>query len=116
MARRIAVMYLGRLVEMGPASAVLDRPAHPYTRALIGAVPVPGEQMTSKQVPLMAPGDPPSPLAPPPGCRFHTRCLFATAACREAQPPLTFVDAGGRPTEQDTGHRAACIRLGELSG
>jgi len=81
-ADRIAVMYLGRIVEVGPADDVIDRPRHPYTRALLGAVPEPG----AVHVPL--PGDPPSAIDPPPGCAFHPRCALATDACSQEDPVL----------------------------
>ncbi len=90
-ADRVAVMYLGRIVELGPASQVFGAPKHPYTRALLAAVPGQG----AKAPPLA--GDVPSPMAPPTGCRFHTRCTFAEAGCREHDPALR----GGS-------HAAAC--------
>jgi oligopeptide/dipeptide ABC transporter ATP-binding protein len=90
-ADRVAVMYLGRIVEEGPAEAVLSAPRHPYTRALLAAVPGHGV----KAPPIE--GDVPSPIAPPPGCRFHTRCPFAEARCRAEVPEL-----GPGP------HRVAC--------
>jgi oligopeptide/dipeptide ABC transporter ATP-binding protein len=90
-ADRVAVMYLGRIVEQGPARAVLSAPRHPYTRALLAAVPGHGV----KAPPLE--GDVPSPIAPPPGCRFHTRCPFAEARCRDSVPELRGGD-----------HRVAC--------
>ncbi|BDG72478.1 ABC transporter ATP-binding protein [Roseomonas fluvialis] len=96
-ADRVAVMYLGRIVEEGPADAVLSAPKHPYTRALLAAVPGHGV----KAPPIE--GDVPSPIAPPPGCRFHTRCPFAEAACREASPELTAPP-----------HRVACHLDGRL--
>jgi oligopeptide/dipeptide ABC transporter ATP-binding protein len=96
-ADRVAVMYLGRIVEEGPADAVLSAPKHPYTRALLAAVPGHG----TKAPPIE--GDVPSPIAPPPGCRFHTRCPFAEAACRETSPALTAPP-----------HRVACHLDGRL--
>ena len=96
-ADRVAVMYLGRIVEEGPADAVLSAPKHPYTRALLAAVPGHG----TKAPPIE--GDVPSPIAPPPGCRFHTRCPFAEPACRERQPELTAAP-----------HRVACHLDGRL--
>ncbi len=79
---RVAVMYLGEIVETGPARAVLHAPQHPYTKALMSAVPGGGAE---DRVRLL--GDLPSPMDPPPGCRFHTRCGFATDLCRSTVPP-----------------------------
>ncbi|MCG6905984.1 MAG: ABC transporter ATP-binding protein [Desulfobacteraceae bacterium] len=85
-AGRVAVMYLGRVVEEGPTDSIIRDPLHPYTRALIGAVPVPGVQR-AKAPPLT--GETPSPLAPPPGCRFHPRCQEAMDVCRRVDPGRT---------------------------
>ena len=96
-ADRVAVMYLGRIVEIGPARDVLGQPRHPYTRALLAAVPGQGP----KAPPLA--GDVPSPMAPPPGCRFHTRCAHAAGPCFTENPALT-----------GTTHAAACHHLAQL--
>ena len=94
---RVAVMYLGKLVEVGPAKAVFAAPRHPYTRALIDAVPVPDPAARNRRQPMK--GEPPSPIAPPSGCRFHPRCPHAMPICKETAPPL-LMDADG--------HRVAC--------
>ncbi len=85
LAHRIAVMYLGKLVEVGPARLVTVSPSHPYTKALISAVPVPG---VDKKQRIVLEGDPPSPSAPPSGCRFHPRCPSAMPVCSEVAPPF----------------------------
>jgi oligopeptide transport system ATP-binding protein len=82
----VGVMYLGRLVETGPAAAVFGTPRHPYTRALLSAVPVPDPAARGREPSIG--GDVPSPLAPPPGCAFHTRCPHADARCRTEAPTL----------------------------
>jgi oligopeptide transport system ATP-binding protein len=103
---RIAVMYLGKIVELGEARAVLEKPLHPYTKALISAVPLvdPTREHTRKRIVL--PGDPPSPMNPPIGCRFHPRCPYMIEACKAQVPPL--VDWGDN-------HFAACIRVAEIN-
>ncbi|MDX1403386.1 MAG: dipeptide ABC transporter ATP-binding protein [Woeseiaceae bacterium] len=89
---RVAVMYLGRIVEMGTRDAVFEHPLHPYTRALISAVPHPDPDSKRHDDRPQLEGDIPSPAAPPPGCRFHTRCPFATEVCRVEEPK--FEDLG----------------------
>jgi oligopeptide transport system ATP-binding protein len=100
---RVAVMYLGKIVELGPAMDVIEQPRHPYTRALVSAIP---QLDPDNQRPrLVPPGDPPSPLNPPPGCAFHPRCPYAQEKCKAAVPPL--LPAGKN-------HEAACVRLDEI--
>ena len=96
---RMAVMYLGRVVELGPTSQVLARPVHPYTRALISVIPVPNPRRRRQRVILE--GEIPNPVDIPPGCRFHPRCPDAMAACQEADPQLHSVAPG---------HEVACFR------
>jgi len=102
---RIAVMYLGKIVELGPAAAVIERPRHPYTRALVSAIPTPDPDVERNRQRLVLPGDPPSPLNPPAGCAFHPRCAFAQDKCKVAVPLLR---SAGPERE------AACVRLEEI--
>jgi oligopeptide/dipeptide ABC transporter ATP-binding protein len=97
---RIAVMYLGQIVELSPAEELYERPVHPYTEALLSAVPVPDPDAAATRKHIVLEGDVPSPVAPPPGCRFSPRCRYATEVCRTEEPPL--VPHGG------DGHVAAC--------
>jgi len=105
-ADRIAIMYLGRIVEMGKADDVIDNPAHPYTRALIAAVPEPstGKVNVIKKLPIS--GEIPSPTNIPPGCRFHTRCPYAIKECAEGPEP-ELMDMGGS-------HWQACRRWRDI--
>ncbi len=96
-AQEVAVMYLGRVVEQGDARDVLTNPVHPYTRALVSAIPVPGVSDRTKRILLE--GEIPSPANPPSGCPFHTRCPYATPLCAEKCPALT---------ECAPGRKAAC--------
>ena len=89
---RIAVMYLGRIVEIARKDAMFANPLHPYSQALIEAAPIPDPRVRRKR--LVIEGDVPSPINPPPGCRFHTRCPFAIARCREEEPALREVIPG----------------------
>ncbi|MEM7390948.1 MAG: dipeptide ABC transporter ATP-binding protein [Verrucomicrobiota bacterium] len=83
---RIAVMYLGRIVEMGEAAEIFDHPQHPYTRALISAVPMADPDKERSRERVVLEGDPPSPINPPPACTFHTRCPIAQDICRQDTP------------------------------
>ncbi|MEM2742772.1 MAG: ATP-binding cassette domain-containing protein [Candidatus Methanomethylicaceae archaeon] len=83
---RVIVMYLGEIVEMANAEDLFDNPIHPYTRALISAVPIPDPKRKSSII--LLPGEVPSPVNPPPGCRFHPRCQYATSKCKEEKPIL----------------------------
>src|SRR6266480_3134664 len=96
---RIAVMYLGKLVELSPAEELYDRPIMPYTEALLSAVPIPDPDLSDQRERIVLVGDVPSPINPPSGCRFHPRCRYMTDICQQAEPPL--VDYGN-------GHLAAC--------
>ena len=84
---RIAVMYLGRIVEVGPADEVYNRPRHPYTEALLSAIPT--ADPAARRQRILLSGEMPSPVDPPPGCRFQTRCIYAMDSCREIEPVLT---------------------------
>ncbi len=96
---RIAVMYLGKIVELSPAEELYKRPIMPYSEALLSAVPIPDPDLAQKRERIVLEGDVPSPINPPSGCRFHPRCRYATDVCRQLEPPL--VDYGD-------GHLAAC--------
>jgi oligopeptide transport system ATP-binding protein len=95
---RIAVMYLGKLVELSPAEELYTRPIMPYTEALLSAVPIPDPDLAERRERIVLTGDVPSPINPPSGCRFHPRCRYMTDVCKQVEPPLTDYD----------GHLAAC--------
>lgn len=96
---RIAVMYLGKIVELAQTSVMFNSALHPYTRALLSAIPIPDPDLKKERIILS--GDVPSPIDPPPGCRFHPRCSYAVEICRKTEPDLE--DVGGR-------HLVACHR------
>ena len=102
---RVAVMYLGKIVEIGPSDAIRDRPLHPYTKVLQSSVPVPDPDLEATRKPILLRGEIPSPVNPPPACRFHTRCPIAQKICSEVEPPLEL---------KETGRFAACHFPGQL--
>jgi oligopeptide/dipeptide ABC transporter ATP-binding protein len=104
---RIAVMYLGKIVEYADANTLYAKPAHPYTSALISAIPVPDPEQKKKKQILV--GDVPSPIHPPPGCVFHTRCPYAIGDCSKMTPDLSAATGNS-----DDDHWVACIRAGEI--
>jgi oligopeptide/dipeptide ABC transporter ATP-binding protein len=95
----IAVMYLGKIMELSPAEELYAKPIHPYTSALLGAIPIPDPKLNRERKRTPLEGEPPSPIQPPAACRFHPRCPRATDICRKVEPPLT---------EYAGGHLAAC--------
>ena len=99
---RIGVMYLGQMVELAESNELCSHPIHPYTESLLSAVPIPDPDVTRGRQRILLEGEIPSPLNPPSGCRFHTRCPHATDRCRQEQPVLK---------EQSPGHYAACHLL-----
>ena len=102
---RIAVMYLGQIVEQGPTDQVVFHPQHPYTASLLSAAPVPDPQVERTRERIVLGGDPPSPIHPPSGCRFHPRCPIARAQCAQEVPPLT---------QHQDGSWVACHYPGEI--
>jgi oligopeptide/dipeptide ABC transporter ATP-binding protein len=96
---RIAVMYLGKLMEVSAARELYEKPIHPYTAALLAAIPIPDPRENRRRERMVVSGEPPNPIDPPSGCVFHPRCPRATDICRELEPPLT---------RYPNGHLAAC--------
>ncbi|MBQ7182385.1 MAG: ABC transporter ATP-binding protein [Clostridia bacterium] len=94
MSRRIAVMYLGRIVEVGSAADIIGKPIHPYTESLISAIPMPDPEAARHKHRIILEGDVPSPLHMPKGCPFRTRCRYATKACEESRPELRELEPG----------------------
>jgi oligopeptide/dipeptide ABC transporter ATP-binding protein len=102
---RVAVMYLGKIVEVGPSGAIRDRPLHPYTKVLQSSVPIPDPDLEAERKPILLKGEIPSPVNPPAACRFHTRCPIAQKICSEVEPPLEL---------KESGRFAACHFAGQL--
>jgi oligopeptide/dipeptide ABC transporter ATP-binding protein len=96
---RIVVMYLGKIMEVSPAEELYQRPVHPYSEALLSAVPIPDPAVVGTRERIVLTGDVPSPIFPPSGCRFHPRCRYATEICASEEPPLV---------QRGDGHLAAC--------
>ena len=103
---RIAVMYLGKMVELADAAEIYDRPLHPYSKSLLSAVPVPDPKVARANKRIALHGDIPSPLNAPSGCPFRTRCAYATEACAQSMPPFE---------EVSSGHFVACHRVKEIN-
>jgi peptide/nickel transport system ATP-binding protein len=96
---RIAIMYAGKIVELADRDLIYDSPVHPYTKALLSAVPIPDPPVQRARKRIICAGEPPNPMDPPLGCRFQSRCPHAMHRCHQEEPPLT---------ERRPGQRAAC--------
>jgi oligopeptide/dipeptide ABC transporter ATP-binding protein len=107
---RVAVMYLGQVVEIAPSKNIYEQPLHPYTQALLRAVPVPDPRQRKSRASMLLGGEPPNPVNPPSGCRFHTRCSFVIDKCKQEAPPLLQMGEA----HQVLCHRAPEIAAGQL--
>jgi oligopeptide/dipeptide ABC transporter ATP-binding protein len=107
----VAIMYLGHIVERGPVGRIFGRPAHPYTQALLEAIPLPDPRRRRATAPLA--GETPSPVAAPPGCVFSTRCPFVAGECERAMPALEPVDEP--PAAAGAEHMVACVRRAQVA-
>jgi oligopeptide transport system ATP-binding protein len=103
---RIAVMYLGKMVELADADEIYNRPLHPYSKSLLSAVPIPDPKIARENKRIVLSGDIPSPLNAPSGCPFHTRCPYATEVCSQSMPEFK---------EIEKGHYIACHRAEEIN-
>ena len=99
MSNRVAVMYLGKIIELADVETLFKNPMHPYTQMLLSAIPIPDPELAAKKKKIIPSGEPPSPINPPPGCRFHPRCPYAFDKCRKVEPQLI---------EAEPGHLVAC--------
>jgi len=99
MSHRVGVMYLGKIIEVASSAEVFEKPLHPYTKMLLASIPIPDPYLAKSKTRVKPKGEPPSPINPPPGCRFHPRCPYAMDVCGREEPPLA---------EVEEGHLAAC--------
>ena len=94
MSDKIAVMYLGKLVEIAGADELFEKPLHPYTQVLLAAIPIPNPKIARERKKIRITGEPPSPINPPPGCRFHPRCPYVMDICKKEEPPMVEIEPG----------------------